>query len=278
MSAAPSLFAQLLKEGRPFNVAQDIGPEGASLVGRIFRYPASPAAAADASGASPIDLDQRLNISVDLDDPQHPHYKPFCFFMGADGVAMLADNGRIHIVDSMVRLGITKNWMKDRLVSKGNKFAMVVLDGPSVDAALATWANLFALVSASYPELAPYVQQYAAQCTQGEPAAFAATPAFLARFGSATRVEEAHMMRDRTLALTPRRFLNETARTFEDFRVMLWQWFSANQHFAGLGQTADAATGALGVSEMFVRNVTLQELVTERGACIVELEVDPALL
>ena len=284
-------FAQLFAEGRPFDVATSISAGGAQLVGRVFRYAAQhgsvPAAGAGGSDASAstgvsdvdIDLNQRLQISVDLDDPLHPHYKPFCFFMGPDGVDMLARNGRDKSIDSLLRLGLTANWMKDHLVNKGNRFALIVLNGAMVDAVLATWDNLFRLVVTAYPELAPYVEKYRAACVGSDPAAaFTTSPAFLARFGSAQRVEEAHMMRDRALAVTPRRFLEETERTFADFRVMLWQWFSANQHFAGTGRTVHAATGQLGVSEMFVRNMTLLELVSQHGAQIIKLDLDPDLL
>jgi hypothetical protein len=265
MATTAALFAQRLNNG-PFDLSEIAGEH---LVARVFRYPAT--------NAGNIDLSQRLSVSVDLDNPAEPLYKPFCFFMGNDGVAMIAKNGQAKLVKSMLRLGLTANWMKDHIVTKGNRFAIVVLDGRTVGAAPATWENLFRLVCETHPELAAFVAQYGQECI-ADKNSFVTRPEFTARYGSAKAVEEAHMMRDRKLAVTPRRFLNETERSFVDFRVMMWQWFSANNFFAGTGRTVDAVTGAEGVSESFVRNLSLRELVERHGACIVELDIDASLL
>lgn len=233
------------------------------LIGRIFRYPKS--------DVGKVNLNQRLSLSVDMDDPEKPVHKPSCFFMGPDGLAMMAQNGPDNVFDSLLHLGLSHTWIEDHLCNKGNRFALLVIDGRGLSSP-ATWEGLFSVVSTNNPELIPYVEQYSKRC-QNEPQ-FVLLPEFIAKFESVERVEIAHMMHDPTIVITPRRFLLNTEKSFVDFRVMLWQWFSVNQYFNGSGRTVDSATGAEGVTELFVPNMSLVELTSSNyNARVIELTV-----
>lgn len=230
------------------------------LVGRLFRYPKA------AKGN--IDLSQSLNLNIDLDDPSQPINKPYSFFMGWDGLQMLAANGKDHVYETLLQVGITGNYIRDQLEAKNNLFALIVM--PNTEAFPATWEGLFAAVVRSNPELKQYVDMYRDDVVNTD---VTDSDVFRSKYLSHKVVEEAHIMKDKTIFLTPRRFLNNTERSVVDFRVLLWLWFSANWHFKGYGRTVDSVTGSVGVTEFLVPNEPLQKLVEKYGAAIIELDV-----
>eukprot|EP00759_Apiculatamorpha_spiralis_P058207 PhF_6_TR9128/c0_g1_i2/m.14200 len=252
----PTTFLELLQTNKPV-------PEGVRipLVGRLFRYPKS------TKGA--IDLSQTLNLNVDRDDPANPIYKPYSFFMGEDGLQMLLHNGTTKVFETLLELGLTASYIQDQLEGKQNLFALIVL--PESLGLSATWDGIFESLIRVNPELKPYADKYKEQCINTPN--FCELEEFKRKYVDAETCERAHIMKDPTIFITPRRFLANTDKSFVDFRVMLWLWFSANQCFKGYGRTVDSQTGKLGVTECLVPNRPLHELLELHGGKIMELDV-----
>lgn len=250
---------------------------GLQLGARIFRHKSDVV-----EGAT------RLSVHVDNDDPAAPVFKPFVFAMGPDGVDGLiaqlraADGASVATVVRrfMISLGIGGAWI-DHVLSLRFNFSIVLV--PTVeraDAAVfpATWAGLFRCVVFAHPELAEAVAKFSDAVSAADAVPrLLSDRGFLERYGSVERVDKAEISTDRSVFMTPRRFLTESPREFADFRVLLWTWFGCNPQFTGDGVTEfrDEVTGATsrGFTECLIPNWPMSEMAERLGATVLRVDV-----
>eukprot|EP00760_Papus_ankaliazontas_P004343 PhM_4_TR11817/c0_g1_i1/m.40192 len=227
---------------------------------RLFRRPRT----------VPLDMEQTLNLNVDLDEPEAPIFKPFVFCTGSDGIEMINDSmlrNDGNVMSALLALGLTANYVRDQIEGKGNCFAMLVVPFSNGLMFPATWDGLFDAMASTNPELIPYIQKFGPEIRS--PAFdLSSFPQFAQRYDSVERCEEAHVMDDPGVFLTPRRFMKLDTRDVVDFRVLVWLWFGANLHFSGAGHTLHSETGEVGVSEYLLRNFSLKKFVSDFGATI----------
>ena len=262
MSDGPQHFLQFFQRGG--SPQQQL-----NVCGRIFRH--------DSNGPT------FLSLSVDLDDPKQPDRKPFVFATGPDGChKLLVEYGACMVHEFLVHLGCEASWIDHVLEKDKRRFAIILLpttnsgeqrEGEAQETPIgvrATWDGLLQCV-ATVPGLLEYAEKYGEECKQTNMADFVKCKEFLSKYRSVKHVDAADIDQDPSIFLTPRRFLDRTAHTFVDFRVLLWTWFGASHLFAGDGYTKNE-WGEKGSSEFLIPNLPVKEL-QEKGAALLPLKV-----
>lgn len=174
---------------------------------------------------------------------------------GPDGLhAMIGRSG------SEIVLGIGKDraWLREKL-AEGMRWRLLVL--PQAECTRADWAGIFAMIAATYPEVARKLLPWR-EALQ-DPVLTLSIPLSLVR--SAVKDDTAH-----TEHMNVARYAT-CSDTAVNARLFLWHTLGLNQHFQGDGWATDPLTGER-VEEYLTANVSLSEIVGHR---VIALDVEP---